>query len=162
MTSIAFNISNTSSPNAVIKCIDSFIKLLINIAEHSNDLNSEINYCIEIRRKRKSLTKHLSKILDNYSGLKSNQRINLVETLHQAIVKLEHSKSDIKVEIKKIHRPLISHFVCRELNENLKSFKKIHSKFSDLVIKSKIDAVNRNPELKENLRKAWGELALED
>lgn len=162
MTSIAFNISNTSSPNAVIKCIDSFIKLLINIADHSENLNSEINYYLTIRNGRKVLTKQLSIILNNYKDLKNNQRINLIETLHQAIVKLGHSQDDIRREIKNIHRPIISHLMCREFNKNLKSFKRINNKFSDLVINSKINSINNNPELSENLRKAWGELALED
>jgi len=162
MTSVALNISRNSSTNAVIKCIDSFIKLLINIAEHSNDVNSEINYYLEIRRGRKLLTKQLSFILNNYTDLKNNQRINLIETLHQAIVTLEHSKDEIRSEIKNIHRPIISYLMCREFNKNLKTFKKINNRFSDLVIKSKTNIINNNPELSENLRKAWGELALED
>jgi hypothetical protein len=162
MNSLTAHISHNSSANAIINCIHRFLDAIDNIAAQSNSIKLEIEFYLDLRKSRKILTKGLSSTIERYDELKTNQRTNLAESLHQAIIRLEHSKKELKSEIKKIHRPIIGDLVCREVNQTLKSFKKNQKKLSEMIIQTKTEMFNRNSELSESLERAWKELALED
>lgn len=163
MTSVSIHLSENSSANAIIKCIDIFLEELFStIKLSSENFRDEIQFYYHLRKENTALILCLKKVTDNFDTLKSNQKSNLNEKLHEAVIRLEYMKETVKSDIRKDHSFLIAPLVINEFDRTLRQFSKSKRIMTNKLSINKINHLKNNPELRNRLQEAWGDLAFED
>ena len=158
------NLTLTKSSIYSIEHLLNALEEFIDTLQHSKKtFSANVQFCINLRTKRKRFEKEVRITLKNFHNLSENHKVQIELVFHKAIKKLEIIVPKVCHEIE--HSRLFflfSFFLKREVTKSLTFSKKSQAKMCAQLYSDPTERIMSDPELQQLLVDQWGDLANEE
>jgi len=144
--------------DSLIEFINEFIERLKSSKEAMSDFYNNCNFCLHLRKQRKTFVSHTKMSLKVFPTMSETQQVNLELHYFKAVKELKKMLPSAEAEINRDYIFPINWIVLRELKKTVTSISAVQQEMSQIIYQDHSQEILSNSELYNELVETWADL----